>query len=583
MAKNGFYQAPLNTPYFAFRQTTINPAITNYASKAGNDANSGTSIALPKKTIITAVSTWTLTGTGMYRQGITTPVNNSCGMIGDGLVVIDATGIAAGTAAIDISITNSTSAYLAAQSITFTNWNSIGGYACRIGVCTNAPSLYLKSNQFIDSNLIFTAAYANGITSVLIQRNLFLRSNISIINTIGVGYRSIDNNTFITSNLEFTDPAADTLKKTWTLTNDYFHTDCGIKMTQSFNDTYFLGFQNCNVRGTVTVAATVYANLAAYFVAYPAKNLGNNISSDPLFNSETKDDYTLQAASPNANAGIYPGEDIGAFPVAKMHYSDAPATNNPFLNTVVTNSNTLYDSTDKDYEITAGTSGTVTSKIFDEGGIRELTNLRIVAQQSLFDDAGNDQTIIRVNNPDASNLLSEYKITIVDYTQLANKTVTIVHNNGTATATTILTGGVDFAVITSNNATATALGVALTTAFAATVTNVVATNTVSIDANTRLIHSITLSDNTNMTVQRAYQTNPAHLTFELRASTTDNTLATSTWYTHNMFCPIWLFNYGTEFYGTGDYRNAGFKGTQQKVRGRYWQVRFTLRNDGREG
>jgi hypothetical protein len=306
-----------------------------YVSKAGNDANAGTSANSPKLTIASAISAATsgdiiVVGTGYYYENPTRTTKNLV-FVADGIVVIDGNG---GTLALGSSgsVNNDWTDFR------FINFTSIT-YSVGTGAGNFTRCWFESSLNFSSTNTrTFASCVFIGSTITLSAGTTSQFNNCVFVNTTFSG------NAISTFKDCITDSGT-TVRMISTITTGNFNYNCiqgGILMPfastvttgviQDVNSNYYdLSQSGSGGTGTVgnpfkrdnTLGAIFY--LAAHKVAYPTYNV-NSISTSPQFNNASKKDFTIAYTSPCYRTGSTGTNNIGAFEVALGRYAGTDIT-----------------------------------------------------------------------------------------------------------------------------------------------------------------------------------------------------------------------------------------------------------------
>jgi hypothetical protein len=265
---------------------------TVFLSKAGNDANAGTSPDAPVRTLAAAIATGReniILGTGSYRAAAGISFNNSENryLYADGTVVIDLQG----------ATVNTGQGWLMDGII----MRNIGTLNCILYGAGTAGAMFVRSElNFLPSpspNWFNSDSRKYGLTvQDCIVRNGRLQETY---NQLALFIRCILLGCTLEhiKQLQFCDVAPDSK----VLLNDNTLTE-----TANNGQGSVAGIASANnIRGLIAIGSGGYQSLAAQQASVPAVNVGS-ISADPLYNRPTQEDYTLKLQSPHLNLGIGP-------------------------------------------------------------------------------------------------------------------------------------------------------------------------------------------------------------------------------------------------------------------------------------
>lgn len=289
-----------------------------YVSKAGNDANAGTSADAPKRTVQAALNAMTVSGqtlivgAGVYNETLSKTTNNfSITIKGDGYVVFDGIRLFPSS----ITLLNSLGTAIV-DGIEIRNYDSITGPA-------NSTSVVLQ-NCVIKNSWFYASGALN-----LHTRNKWINCNISFG---GAATNSFEYNIFINTKIGISGGGSYTLTSGY-LRNCYMDPTSYVQMSSAitaanFNFNNIRGGIGFNAASSVTsgVITDIIGNyvdlslagnggtgtqldpyrrsdtlsrlfyLSGSRVAYPTYNPSSS-AVDPKFNSIEDQDFTLQADS----------------------------------------------------------------------------------------------------------------------------------------------------------------------------------------------------------------------------------------------------------------------------------------------
>lgn len=332
-----------------------------YVSKAGNDANAGTSPDAPKRTIqsaLTAASSGQsiIVGAGQYNENLSRAAGSSTAIAiyADGDVVLKSSTNTKNTIVLDGQLS-------AAESVHWFNFTFVN-YSISLLTATNGLSEALnpkiESCKLINCEIIISAtaypAAFNFFKSIFVNCIFNTTSNTQ-------GAITLNKNIFVNSIVQyrsgqFTDNYLDSSSRLLVVNTaaaaSYNNIQGSIvcQFTSSatsgiiqdvYNRYYDLSLAGTSGSGTLVDpfwrANTIGApfNVDNQKVAYPTLNAVGSFSADPKFNSVEDMDFTLQANSPHlgkSSTGGNIGEtNYGVIRTARIAFSGSDASVEPSL------------------------------------------------------------------------------------------------------------------------------------------------------------------------------------------------------------------------------------------------------------
>lgn len=369
-----------------------------YCSKAGNDANAGTSWDLAKVSLagvagVGAAGNSIGFGTGLYFGNFSANRAVLCDgfvkFLGDnatnwnnsGNTNILSGGYFEGYNSVTTGASNSLTTGCIFESTYITQQASGSAYYsfCIFINCTFAPACNILMNHCIFINTNFGTFDAN----TFVDSSYFDAASSLQISTSG-GFGGVNNNN---NNIQ----GYIRVRGAGTGTSGVIQD----KLSRYFN----LSIAGSGGTGTIgdpfrrDNTAFVDFNLAAHKLAYPGLNV-NSISEAPLFNNASKKDFTLQQTSPHLLKGSG-GSNIGGTNFAQSFYAGTDISAG--AGAVITNL-----SGTNDFIIASGTTGNVvTQPIQYSSSVTELGILRYVGA-IYHDKSAGGGTTRNQNVPDAA-------------------------------------------------------------------------------------------------------------------------------------------------------------------------------------
>ena len=313
---------------------------TRYVSKAGSDANNGLTTNTPKATVqgainISTAGNTTIIGTGVYKESILTNWTNAA------IIVFSADGtvkfLGNNANACSLAPNAGSGINFSLNGIIFENYLTLGnanGSGTAIYSFNNCTFIYIQSITSVSTPTFNNCIFINCVIAVRAggNTNNFQFLNCIFINTTTSGAVGAHRYT----SCYFDSFSVMYIRNTFTPSFfNYNNVEGGIKCVPASTVTsgiiqdilgnyYDLSKTATGGAGTLinpynrSQTANATFDLINHKIAYPTLNV-NSINSSPLFNSATKQDFSLQENSPHIGTGLS-GSNIGGTNYAVAQY-----------------------------------------------------------------------------------------------------------------------------------------------------------------------------------------------------------------------------------------------------------------------